>query len=214
LSWQSQELGYEQYIRMLARLEKLQGYNSSLPLSAIMVKIHALASLFGLASVVAGQQVYLEANGSTPRPECPKCTEGEPQYTFTPFHYSMTSTVRYATSRASPTCTTTYAPPLESLTSLIGAVSYTTWGKWDPAANASATDTANPYGNAAWTNLWKMANPPNFTQDAANALFSTTVEPTPVPTEELVLPPRDYFGPTDCYNFPPGFEKLHLLWTF
>jgi beta-glucosidase/6-phospho-beta-glucosidase/beta-galactosidase len=171
-----------------------------------MVKTYTLSQLFGLASVVAGQQVYLEVNGSTPRPQCPKCTGGEPQYTFTPFHYSMTSTVRYATSRPSPTSTTTYAPPLESLTSLIGSVSYTTWGKWDPTANASATDTANPYGNAAWTNLWKMANPPNFTQEAASALFSTTIEPTPVPTEELVLPPRDYFGPTDCYNFPPGFE--------
>lgn len=29
--------------------------------------------------------------------------------------------------------------------------------------------------------------------------------PTPVPSSELVLPPRDYFGPTDCYNFPEGF---------
>jgi beta-glucosidase/6-phospho-beta-glucosidase/beta-galactosidase len=118
----------------------------------------------------------------------------------------MTSTVRYATSRPSPTATTTYAPPFESLSPLIGSVSYTTWGKWEPAANASATDAANPYGNAAWTEMWRMANPPNFTQEAASALFSTTVEPTPVPTEELVLPPRDYFGPTDCYNFPAGFE--------
>ncbi|KAG9579286.1 hypothetical protein KCV01_g16212, partial [Aureobasidium melanogenum] len=99
----------------------------------------------------------------------------------------MTSTVRYATSRPSPTTTTIYAAPLESLTSLIGSVSYTTWGKWDPISNVTATDAANPYGNAAWTELWRMANPPNFTQDAASAIFSTTVEPTPVPTEELVL---------------------------
>jgi hypothetical protein len=140
-----------------------------------MVKANILGQVLGLASMVAGQQVYLEANGSTPRPQCPKCTEGEPQYTFTPFHYSMTSTVRYATSRPSPTATTTYAPPFESLTPLIGSVSYTTWGKWDPTANASATDAADPYGNAAWTELWKMANPPNFTQEAASALFSTTV---------------------------------------
>jgi beta-glucosidase/6-phospho-beta-glucosidase/beta-galactosidase len=26
-----------------------------------------------------------------------------------------------------------------------------------------------------------------------------------VPSSELVLPPRDYFGPTDCYNFPKDF---------
>ncbi|TIA41936.1 glycoside hydrolase [Aureobasidium pullulans] len=94
----------------------------------------------------------------------------------------------------------------ESLTPLIDTKSYTTWGKWNPTANATATDTADPCGNAAWTELWRMANPANFTQEAASALYSTTVEPTPVPTEELVLPPRDYFGPTDCYNFPPGFE--------
>ncbi|KAJ5771579.1 hypothetical protein N7520_002108 [Penicillium odoratum] len=36
-------------------------------------------------------------------------------------------------------------------------------------------------------------------------LFSTTVQPTPVPTSELVLPPTDYFGPTDCYDFPDEF---------
>lgn len=26
-----------------------------------------------------------------------------------------------------------------------------------------------------------------------------------MPSSELVLPPRDYFGPTDCYNFPEDF---------
>lgn len=31
------------------------------------------------------------------------------------------------------------------------------------------------------------------------------MSPTPVPTSQLVLPPRDYFGPTDCYDFPEGF---------
>jgi hypothetical protein len=36
-------------------------------------------------------------------------------------------------------------------------------------------------------------------------MLSTTVSPTPVPSSELVLPPRDYFGPTDCYNFPKDF---------
>lgn len=36
-------------------------------------------------------------------------------------------------------------------------------------------------------------------------MYSTTVSPTPIPSSELVLPPRDYFGPTDCYNFPEDF---------
>ena len=45
--------------------------------------------------------------------------------------------------------------------------------------------------------------PPGFTKSASQ--FSTTVSPTPLLTEELVLPPKDDFGQTDCYNFPPDF---------
>jgi hypothetical protein len=172
------------------------------------MKAALLSLLVSIDSVACAQQVYLGTNGSTPRPQCSDCSTatGEPQYTYTPFAYTMTSTVRYATSRPSPTTTTTHAPPPESLVTLIPSLSYTTWGKWDPKSNLSATDSDNPYGNAAWTKLWEHANPPNFTQDAVSALYSTTVLATPVPSSELVLPPKDYFGPTDCYNFPPGFE--------
>lgn len=167
-------------------------------------------ALFGLfqcfASLGSSQQFYVQTEGYTARPQCSDClTAGEPQYTFQPFAYSLTETYRYATSRPAASTTTTYAPPSESLTSLIPSQSYTTWGKWYPNATETATDTDNPYGNAAWTALWENANPPNFTQETSS-VFSATVEPTPVPSEELVLPPRDYFGPTDCYNFPSGFE--------
>lgn len=155
-----------------------------------------------LASVVTAQQVFLPTEGPTERPQCNCSDDGEPTYSFTPFSYTLTTTVRYATSRPSPTATTTYAAPPESLATLIPSQSYTSWGKWDPNATTSATDTHSPYGSAAWTALWEYANPPNFTE---TAVFSTTVEPVPVPSEELVLPPRDYFGPTDCYNFPEGF---------
>jgi len=172
-----------------------------------MVKTNTLSGMLGLASVVASQQVYIETNGSTPRPNCPSCAQAQPQYSFTSFRYdSMTSTMRYATSRPSPTTTTTYASHSADLTTLLGSQSYTTWGRWDPLSNATATDTSNPYGNAAWTNLWVRANPPAFVNQSAAAIYSTTVSPTPVPTSELVLPPRDYFGPSDCYNFPEGFE--------
>lgn len=98
-----------------------------------MMKTSAIGGLLGLASVVASQQIYLETNGSTPRPQCPNCTQAQPQYSFTPFRYdSMTSTMRYATSRPTPTTTTTYASPSADLTSLLGSQSYTTWGRWDP----------------------------------------------------------------------------------
>ncbi|KAI7201141.1 hypothetical protein D0869_05237 [Hortaea werneckii] len=165
-----------------------------------------LGQLVFLASLAAAQQVYVETNGSTPRPQCPSCTGGHPQYTFRPFEYSLTSTYRYATPRPSPTTTTTYAAPSEQLTTKVSSLSYTTWGKWDPSSNSTATDTIDPYGRAAWTSLWEMANPPNFTEVTKSALFSTTVEPTPVPSESLVLPPRDYFGPDDCYDWPEDFD--------
>ena len=82
------------------------------------------------------------------------------------------------------------------------SLSTTTWGSWNSNATATATDTNDPFGNAAWTALWERANPPNFTE---TGVYSTTVSPTPVPTSELILPPADYFGPTDCYYFPEDF---------
>ncbi|KAF3909291.1 Lactase [Dactylellina cionopaga] len=77
----------------------------------------------------------------------------------------------------------------------------TTWGNWSPNDTA-ATDTADPYGQAAWSSLWEWASPTNFT---TTGIYSTTVSPTPLPSSELIFPPKDYFGPTDCYNFPSDF---------
>lgn len=164
----------------------------------------SLLSQFFLASLAIAQQVYIPEEGPTERPQCKhkRHHPAEPTYSFTPFSYTLTETVRTATSRPAPTTTTTYAAPSDSLITLLPSLSYTTWGKWDPNATETATDTDNPYGNAAWTALWEYANPPNFTE---TGIFTTTVSPTPVPSEELVLPPRDYFGPTDCYDFPEGF---------
>lgn len=129
-------------------------------------------------------------------------TNARPSYASGSFAYSLTETVRTATSVPSPTTTRTYAPPATALTSLLGNISYTTWGKWDPNATIKATDTLDPYGSAAWTSLWQFASPPNFTEVG---LYSTTVTPNPVPTSELILPPQDYFGPKDCYDFPADF---------
>jgi hypothetical protein len=85
---------------------------------------------------------------------------------------------------------------------LVPDLSTTTWGRWDPNVTSQATDSANSYGEAAWTALWKAAN---LTSITGSAIYSSTVSPTPLPTSELVLPPADYFGPTDCYNFPEDF---------
>lgn len=50
--------------------------------------------------------------------------------------------------------------------------------------------------------MWLKADIQNYT---TTGLYSTTVSPTPVPSSELVLPPSDYFDPTDCYDFPEDF---------
>jgi hypothetical protein len=152
--------------------------------------------------LTGAQQIYIPAEGPTARPQCTATNASIPAYSHTSFSYTLSETVRYATSVPAPTASTTYAAPPASLTTLVPSLSYTTWGNWNPNGTSTANDTGDPYGEAAWTALWTNANPPNFTE---TSLFSTTVSPTAVPTSELVLPPRDYFGPSDCYNFPEGF---------
>ncbi|CAG8970729.1 hypothetical protein HYALB_00001511, partial [Hymenoscyphus albidus] len=94
----------------------------------------------------------------------------------------------------------TYAQPYSQLSSLVPNLSSTTWGNWDPNATATATDTNDPYGQAAWSAQWVSASIALTT-----GRYSTTVSPTPVPTSELITPPPEYFGPTDCFNFPKDF---------
>jgi beta-glucosidase/6-phospho-beta-glucosidase/beta-galactosidase len=163
-------------------------------------------SIFALTHSVApalAQQFYIATTGPTARPQCPATpTLPSPSYVISSFAYTQSETYRYATSVPAPTTTLTYAPPYSALSSLVPSLSTTTWGSWNPNASVTATDTSNPYGSAAWTKLWQNAHIGNFTY---TGLYSTTVSPTPVPSSELVLPPRDYFGPTDCYYFPEDF---------
>ncbi|KAJ5767803.1 hypothetical protein N7533_000386 [Penicillium manginii] len=103
----------------------------------------------------------------------------------------------------SPTTTKTYAPAYTDAVKHFTSLSTTTWGNWLPGQTViSATDTDDPFGQAAWSSMWQEADLKNYT---ATGMYSTTVSPTPVPTSELVLPPSDYFGPTDCYSFPDDF---------
>lgn len=149
------------------------------------------------------QQVYVSTNGPSPRPFCASCNyTTTPTYRFTQFSFTQTETYRTATSRPTPTTTHIYASPYAALSTLVPNLSTTTWGNWDPNATTQASDSANPYGNAAWTNLWAAASVANFTEVP---VYTSTVSPTPVPTSELVLPPSDYFTPTGCYNFPEDF---------
>ncbi|PNH45012.1 hypothetical protein VD0004_g2786 [Verticillium dahliae] len=46
-----------------------------------------------LATLGAAQQVYLDAEGPTPRPQCKATRTREPEYSFTPFSHTLTDTV-------------------------------------------------------------------------------------------------------------------------
>ncbi|CAG7924807.1 unnamed protein product [Penicillium olsonii] len=158
------------------------------------------------AFVVAAeaQELYLTTTGYSARPQCTESSALTPHYRFQPFSYTLNETVRYATSVPSPTTTRTYAPAYtDAVKHLTTSWSTTTWGSWIPGqTEISATDSQDPYGQAAWSSMWQQADLHNYT---TTGIFSTTVSPTAVPSSELVLPPRDYFGPTDCYNFPKDF---------
>ncbi|KAJ5103606.1 CAZyme family GH1, partial [Penicillium argentinense] len=158
--------------------------------------------ILGLAAAVQAQEIFVTTTGYTARPQC-KHETASPSYHFQPFSYTLSETVRYAISMPSPTTTKTYAPAFTDASKHMTSVTTTTWGNWVPGQTViSATDTQDPYGQAAWSSMWKQADLQNYT---TIGLYTTTVSPTPVPTSELVLPPRDYFGPSDCYNFPDDF---------
>lgn len=153
-----------------------------------------------LAGCASGQQLFVPApNETTTGPEYI-----EPTYRLSEFAYTQSTTTRYAIPLPSPTTTKYYAKPYSELAHLAGNVSTTTWGNWNPhpAPTERPTDTDDPYGQAAWSGLWDAASLANFTWGQ----FSTTVKPTPVPTEELVLPPSDPFTFGDNnLTFPKDF---------
>lgn len=152
----------------------------------------------------AAQQIYVPANG----PSSPvSCTANStyatvlPSYSFREFSFTQTETVRTAKSRPAPSATTTFAPPYASLSRFVPNLTTTQWGNWNPSDNATPTDLGNPYGNASWSAAWSTVTWVNFTR----GIYSTTVEPTPVPSSELVLPPPEVFGSQGCYSFPAEF---------
>ncbi|KAI4618850.1 hypothetical protein J4E83_005801 [Alternaria metachromatica] len=163
-------------------------------------------ALLAYGAVALAQQVYVPAEGPASRPQCSAnhtyaYATALPSYTFREFSFTQTETVRTAKSAPAPTTTTTYAPPYASLSSLVPNLTTTQWGNWNSNTTASATDLTNPYGNASWTAFWTAVPWSNFT----TGIYSTTVEPTPVPTSELILPPPEPLAPQQCYTFPKDF---------
>ncbi|KAF2133982.1 glycoside hydrolase family 1 protein [Dothidotthia symphoricarpi CBS 119687] len=167
-----------------------------------------LSTLLLGGTAACAQQVYIPFAGPSLRPHCngnavdnKDYAIASPSYYFSEFSYTQTETVRTATSRPAPTTTTSFAPRYSFLSGLVPDLKTTQWGNWDPSSSASVTDVGNPYGNASWTKLWSDVPWVNFTR----GIYSTTVEPTPIPTSELVLPPPEPFGSQDCYYFPSDF---------
>lgn len=158
-----------------------------------------LSILIGLAGIVSGQQLYSTVdNAKTSRAPV------SPTYKQSSFAYSQSTTVRYASPMPTPATVSYYASHYKDLEHLIGQVSTTTWGNWEPNATAKPTDTNDPYGQAAFSSMWEAAG----TGVAANfsrGTYSSTVEPTPVPSGELVLPPSDPFSFRDDLTFPSDF---------
>lgn len=77
----------------------------------------------------------------------------------------MTDTynLRYATSMPSPTTTKTYAPAYTDAVKHFTSLSTTTWGNWLPGQTViSATDTDDPFGQAAWSSMWQAADLQNY----------------------------------------------------
>ncbi|KAI0412171.1 glycoside hydrolase [Xylaria grammica] len=163
----------------------------------------SVSSISLVAAIARAQQLFITTTGHSERPQCTE-SPASPSYYFQPFSFTLNDTVRYATSVPSPTSTQTYAPPYsEAVKHLSTNLVTTTWGSYLPGHTAiNATDTDDPYGQAAWSSLWHNVKLDNYT---TTGLYSTTVSPTPIPSSELVLPPKDYFGPADCYNFPDDF---------
>ena len=160
--------------------------------------------IVAISAFTAAQQVYISTNGFIPHPQCAannSYTTATPVYSFRDFSYTQTETIRYATSRPSPTSTSTFAPPYASLSNLVPNLTTTRWTSYDPSVTVTVTDADNPYGNVSWSAMWTSVPFTNLTR----GVYSTTVQPTPIPTSELVLPPPDYLQAHGCYSFPSDF---------
>ncbi|ODV76840.1 glycoside hydrolase family 1 protein [Suhomyces tanzawaensis NRRL Y-17324] len=112
---------------------------------------------------------------------------------------------RYANSVPKPTAPApTYAAAFSDLSSLLpSGIETRTWGNWDPLETETASDTSDPYGDYAWSQLWDAVTLYNIT--SSTDMYSSVVEPTPIPSSELVLPPEDIVKFDDSLKFPKDF---------
>ncbi|KAJ5706890.1 glycoside hydrolase family 1 protein [Penicillium malachiteum] len=142
---------------------------------------------------IQAQQVYVTVNGPDAEPLPTKLS--------LVFPYTLTETVRFATPASSSKPFPTYALPYKSVHQQFRNLKTTSWSSWQPDRTSTATDSADPYGQVAYSSLWEQAALSNLTRGS----LSTTVSPTPVPTSSLILPPPLYFPPQNTFKFPENF---------
>ncbi|KAH6672667.1 glycoside hydrolase superfamily [Plectosphaerella plurivora] len=104
--------------------------------------------------------------------------------------------LEYATPREIPDKIVTYALPYASLSSLVPNRTTTTW-----PVEATPTDHDEKFGRAALSSLWKDI-------PVTTGLITTTVQPTPLPSHELVKPPPlpVYNVKRSCQSFPKNIS--------
>lgn len=120
------------------------------------------------------------------------------------FYFSSNIAPTYAVANENATTTKYYGPNYTEVSSFLGELSTTTWGSFDRDSNSTATDTADPYGQYAWSQVWSQALE-SLGYYNTTSIYSTTVEPTAIPTESLVLPPQDSYQYADDLKFPESF---------
>ncbi|KAI6779253.1 beta-glucosidase A [Emericellopsis cladophorae] len=104
--------------------------------------------------------------------------------------------IEYAVPRVVPDKFATYAPPYASLSRLVPNQTTTSW-----PVDATPTDQSETYGRYALSSLWQDI-------PVTTGPFSTTVEPTPLPSQELVKPPPLPLdgGKPSCLGFPKNIS--------
>ncbi len=162
------------------------------------MKLEAKVSLLSLVATCLAQPL----NNAAPSGQL--SLDWSPIYEFGTFTFLPKPTPTFAVPNSKPSFTAYYAPHYTDVgTSLLGSLSTRTWkGSWTPNATITATDTLDPYGDYAWQKMWQLASLTSYT---SMGLYSTTVQPTAVPTSSLVLPPEDPFTFDDSLKFPLDF---------
>jgi beta-glucosidase/6-phospho-beta-glucosidase/beta-galactosidase len=99
--------------------------------------------------------------------------------------FSEMTEVQYATALPRTPPTTTYLASASMSAVMPPGVQTTTWAK-----NVPASDLQDPYGQAQWNARWEPFMP---NVSISTFTISTTVQPTPLPSSSLVLPPDTGF---------------------